>query len=255
MRDPSELRTADDVDAMASALYSAPLPFAEGVVHVTAVAKEGERRTVIAIGPHAPKSGIDFFILNLTRARVDAIVVSGSVLRAEPELRYELGGATRALSAWRARHTDTPPWLLVLSRGDLSAEHPVWDSWARPLVYVPDDAVSRLRAVLPARVEVVGAARPSARGAIAHLRADRGCRAVSIEAGPRVAVPLYDEPLAIDELLLSVYGGELDPAARAGAFLDESELSTRLERRAATAVGEWTFSRWLGRRGSAGGSG
>ena len=241
-----------DVDARARALYGQPLQPAHGVVHVVAVAQGAEGRgaegrgneyEVIRIGPHAPKSETDFFALSLTRARVGGVLVSGSVLRAEPELRYDLPDA---LKQWRAAQgLDTPPVVLVLSRGDLPAAHPVWESWARPVVFTSKAAAASLR--LPARVEVVGVDDPSPREAVGWLRARAG--SVSIEAGPSIAVPLYDPPLVIDELLLSVFEGEIDPRARGRAFLDAAALSDRLrlvsEVRVDEPSGPWRFTRWL----------
>lgn len=228
-----------DVDERARGLYGQPLGLARGVVHVVAVAG----RDVIRIGPHAPKSDADFFALSLTRARVGAILVSGSVLRAEPELRYDLPDPLRR---WReARGLEAPPRVCVLTRGALPAAHPVWESWARPVVYTTREAAASLS--LPDRVEVVGVDEPSPRGAIAWLR--ERADAVSIEAGPSVARPLYDAPLAVDELLLSVFEGELDPRARGDAFLGEPALSDRLRRvhesRLEEPSGPWRFSRWL----------
>ncbi|HBQ17839.1 MAG TPA: hypothetical protein DEF51_44195, partial [Myxococcales bacterium] len=95
--------------------------------------------------------------------------------------------------------------------------------------------------------EVVGVDDPSPREAVAWLRARAG--SVSIEAGPSIAVPLYDPPLVIDELLLSVFEGEIDPRARGRAFLDASALSDRLrlvsEARVDEPSGPWRFTRWL----------
>lgn len=251
MLDPDTLETAEHVDALAAQLYSAPLPPMQGVLHVTAVAREADGLRVMKIGEHSPKSALDFFSLNLARARVDAIVVTGSVLRAEPTLRYELGGATAALSAWRDARFERPPYVLVLSRGALEGAHPVWQSWARPIAFVPPEAHADVRAALPDHVHVVTGAGP--REAIAWLREERGCRGISIEAGPSVAVPLYDG--VIDELQLSVFEGALDPRARAGAMLSEAELAERMERVGQGAAGDWQFSRWRSRRGTPEGSG
>ena len=247
--------TRDEVDAKASALYGAPLGPADGVLHVVAVARVDGSHRVLRIGEHSPRSATDFFALSLARARVDAIVISGSVLRAEPTLVYDR--LHEGLLAIRGHRE--PPWLCVLTRsGDLPASHPAWESWARPLVYTSDDAAL---SSLPARVEIVRAASPSPRAAIHHLREDRGCAAVSIEAGPRVAVPLYDGPAVVDELMLSVFEGALDPRAVGGAFLDEAAIDARFERvggptRVDEPSGPWTFARYLSRarRGTAGGS-
>ncbi len=235
--------TRGEVEARARALYGALLGPMDGVLHVVAVARVDGSLRVIRIGEHAPRSATDLFALSLARARVDAIVVSASVLRAEPTLVYDrLGDGLLAIRG----HAE-PPWLCVLTAsGDLPAAHPAWTSWARPLVYT---AIGATLPALPARVEVVRAPEPSPRDAIRHLREDRGCRGVSVEAGPRVAVALYDPPSAIDELMLSVFEGELDPRAVGGPFLDESRIEadftcvggpTRVEE----PSGAWTFARY-----------
>jgi riboflavin biosynthesis pyrimidine reductase len=113
-------------------------------------------------------------------------------------------------------------------------------------------AAPALRRALPERVEVVADPSPSPRAALAHLREARGCAGISVEAGPRVATRLYDAPLAVDELLLSVFTGPLPAPARGGAFLDEAALEARLERAAPPVEvreesGAWRFSRWTRR--------
>ncbi|MCB9597321.1 MAG: hypothetical protein H6719_31640 [Sandaracinaceae bacterium] len=248
------MQTRQEVDERARALYGAPLGAASGVLHVVAVARVGAALRVMRIGERSPKSATDWFCLQLTRARVDAIVVSGSVLRAEPELRYDLDGA----GFHALREGRDPPWLCVLTQsGALPASHPVWSSWARPIVYTGREAPLEL----PSRVEVVRVDDPTPRGALRHFLDDRGCASVSVEAGPRVAVPLYDRPCAIDELLLSTFEGELDPLAIGGPFLSEAAIEAALvPSGAATAVeepsGPWTFRRYLSRarRGTAAGS-
>ena len=233
------------VEARAAELYGETPGPMEGVLHVMAVARENGGLRVMKIGEHAPKSPTDFFVLQLSRARVDAIVVSGSVLRAEPELRYDLVG--EGFHAYRADRP--PPWLLVLTRsGELPREHPVWRSWARPLVYTGRDTPLDL----PAAVPVVRVEAPTPRDAIRHLREDRACSGVSVEAGPRVAVPLYDEPSMIDETMLSVFEGDLRPEARGGAFPSESELERRMRvvggpTRVEESSGPWTFRRLVRR--------
>ena len=152
---------------------------------------------VIRIGPYSPPSPIDRFVLELARARVDAILVSGAVLRAEPELVYAPN--THWIGAGKE-----PPVLLVLTRGNLSRRHPVWDSEVRPVVFCA-------RALdLPPHVEQALHPTPSPESAIRFLRNDRDCRGVSIEAGPTVARALYDGD-AVDEVMLSLFEGPLDP--------------------------------------------
>lgn len=239
-------------------LYGVELGAMRGVLHVMAVqARPGGEHRVIRIGPRAPKSETDFFVLNLARARVEGIVISGSILRAEPELRYNM---QEELTTWRrdVARIASAPWLLVLTRGaDLPVAHPVFEdtvfedsSEARPLVLTSTDAAPALRRTLPSRVEVVGIDEPSPRAAIAHLQGERGCRGVSVEAGPRVATPLYADPTIIDELMLSVYRGELDPEVEGPSFLSEPQLEAVLTRVGGPSAveepsGKWSFSRWL----------
>ncbi len=231
--------SAVEVAELARALYGAPLGAMDGVLHVVAVAEEGDAHRVLRIGPHAPKSETDFFVLGLARARVGAILVSGAVLRAEPELRYELSPALRA---WRrVLGLDEPPFLLVLTRGDVDLAHPALHGEARPIVFT-GPAAGRSRA--QGSIEIVSVAEPSARAAIDHLRRDRGCRGVSIEAGPRVAAPLYDPPPAIDELMRSVSEGPLDPRARGGALPSPAHLELVASARPDPDA-PWRFERWV----------
>lgn len=196
-----------------------------------------------------PKSELDFFALNFARARADAIVVTGRILREEPGLRYDLqgpGALPEGLAAWRAAAgLREPPLLVVLTSGrGLDLEHPAFHSWARPLIFTSVDAAAGLAG---GPVDAVGVERPSLRGLLRHL-AERGARGVSIEAGPSTAVPLYDAPLGVDELMLSVFRGPLAERLRAGAFLSAAELDRRLPAvNPAAHEGEWTFS--LRRRG------
>lgn len=232
----------EEVEARAVALYGEVPGPVSGVLHVVAAASEGPALTVLRLGEHSPKSPTDFFVLQLARARSSAIVISGSVLRAEPDLCYELPGE----GFNELRGHVAPPWLLVLTRsGDLPREHPVWESWVRPIVYTGDAPLD-----LPPQVAVVRDDAPTPRRAIRHLFDDRGCRGVSIEAGPRVAVPLYDEPMVVNEMMLSTFEGELAPEARGGRFLDEPAIEDRMRLAGGpTAVdeasGRWTFRRYL----------
>lgn len=225
-------------------LYGEDLGPVHGVLHVVAIDRA---RRVIRIGPTSPKSEIDTQVLALSRARAGAILVSGAVLRAEPELVYELPPAF--LEYRRAIGLHAPPWLAVLTNGDLPLDHPALTGWARPIVVTNDDAAARIAAH---GIAVMALPEPSARAAIAQLLEDDA--GVSIEAGPRTALPLYDDPIAIDELMLSTYLGEVDPSLDAGRFLTDEELSARgLCEIGALEIDGWRFS--LFRRGTAAGSG
>lgn len=232
------------VPARMRALYGEELGAMRGVLHVVAVHEGGGGRRVIRIGEHAPKSDADFFALELSRARVDAILVTGAILRAEPELRVELSGE---LARWRedALGLREPPWLVILTRGDIPLAHPALSGGARPIVFTGERAARELRA--RSGVETVGVPAPSARAALSYLLGERRCRSVSVEAGPTAAVPLYADPSAIDELALSVFTGPLDPRARGGAFLDEPDLERGYARRSVHRDGPWRFERWTRR--------
>ena len=237
----------DGVDRRARSLYGEELRRGEGVLHVVAVAREEGGLRPMRIGP-APTSETDAFALGLTRARVDAILLTGSILRAEPELRYDL---PPALAVWRREvlGLSEPPLLLVLTRGDVPAEHPIWEGEAQPVVYTSEAGLKSVEALPKRVVRVVEKASPSPTRALRYLRKFRGCRAISVEAGPTVAVPLYDEPSQIDELLLSVFEGKIPKEARGGYFLDVATLAEKLELCGGPTTveepsGRWTFSRW-----------
>jgi len=243
---PEECRTAGDVRSLAQAMYGGvDLAAREGVVHVTALwASPAGALLTLRINEHTPKSPHDRFALGLARARADAILVTGKVLRDEPGLRYELGGPgelPRGLAAWRAEHAGRhePPWLLVLTSGrGLDLSHPALHGWARPLIFTGEAAAAELRQRGDAAgVEIVGSAQPSARAAIAHLRGERRARVVTIEAGPTVSRPLYDDPRAVHELMLSLFRGpEVAPQA-IGAALAPSRAA--LVGRLGEGTGPW----------------
>jgi riboflavin biosynthesis pyrimidine reductase len=149
---------AADVARLATRLYGdAPLD-AEGVLHVTAI--DGNSGRTLRIDDHAPKSHADAFALNLARARADAIVITGKILRDEPKLSYAPGApgpTTPAFTAFRAALGRTSrPLLVVMTRGaNLPLEHPVFHGGdVRALIYGPESGVAALRAQTNA--DVVG---------------------------------------------------------------------------------------------------
>ncbi len=252
---PGSCRNAADVDVLARCMFGAAHPFS-GVAHVTALwAAPGGDLWTIAVGSDAPRSTYDRFALNLARARADAILVTGKVLRDEPELTYELGGPgmlPEAFQQWRrlTGRTD-PPWVVVLTSGrGLDPNHPALHGWARPMI------VTTPRAVLPSlppHVRIERLAKLDAREAIRWLRQDCGADGVLVEAGPSTSRPLYESPLAIDDLWLSVFRGrELPATARAGKLWSEAELVSLLRPASSPLVvdepsGPWTFQRYVRR--------
>lgn len=194
---------------------------AGGLLHVAAV--EGARRRVIAIGPHSPPSATDRFVLGAARARSDALVTSGAVLRAEPRLVHRLAETVAeesGLRAWRQHRLgrSRPPQLIVLTReGEIPVDHPALQ--LAPGGFVWTSAAGRAR--LGGRVgalDVIAGIPPRAGGrkgpgsglrsgrdaavgeaggleeALEHALAQPGVETVLVEAGPSLAGSLYPDP-------------------------------------------------------------
>jgi riboflavin biosynthesis pyrimidine reductase len=204
--------TPADVDALAAKLYpDVRFEGRGGVVHVTAVWRPPGRDALVTlkIGDQSPESEHDFFALQLTRARADAIVVTGKVLRDEPDVRFSFAGPMAdALSAWRAGAGRTEvPWLVVVT-ASLGPDfaHPAFDGGVRPVFFTGP----------------IGAA-------VAHARDTLGARTISIEAGPTTSRQLYAVPGAVDELVLSIFEGPTIPeTVRGPDFLPLGELERLL---------------------------
>ena len=246
------LTTAAEVDAELWRMYGADLARSAGVVHVAAVWQASpDRHVVIAIGDDAPASAHDSFALQAARARADAIITTGQNLRAEPALTHDLqGAAAPGLSAWRRERLgkDQPPILLVLTSGrDLPLDHPALHATNAPLLFTSHAGAARLP---DTAIHIVSVAAPDIRAAIAHLRAD-GCRTILIEAGPSTASALYQPPVAVDELLLSVFHGASLPArAQARDFVSLARVRAYLPHASAglaedQASGPWRLWRFL----------
>lgn len=247
-----------DLDHRLDALYGAvDWTAASGVLHVAAIASESHR--VIAIGPAAPASATDRFVLGAARARADAIVTTGAILRAEPELRHELSPdpeEDRAWQRWRRERLgrERPPWLVVLSAsGAIPRSHPALEAARGGLVWTSGSGAERLGSRVGA-LEVV-AAEPGNDGpaaAIRELRRGRGLSTVLVEAGPSTAKSLYEPDAAeagVDELLLSCFEGVLVAAAVGPPFVAPDRLFARFadpvsEVRREEASGTWRFRRY-----------
>ena len=216
-----------------------------GVVHVTAVwGDPAGGHTVLRINEDTPKSETDYFVLRLVRARADAIVATGRILRDEPEVIFDLAGTHGdALATWRKDElgkTDRPTVAILTSGRHVDFDHPAFAACSM-LLY----SASPIEA--PEGVEVVHDPEASVERLVSHLRT-RGSKTISIEAGPSTARSLYEAPM-IDELLLSVLDAPSIPeSVVGGAFFDEATLSADLERRHEATVDDWRFSRWIAKR-------
>lgn len=244
MLNPGALSTPADVEALAGAMFGdLALLDREGVVHVTALHSSPDGALYnLLVGPGSPQSAYDRFALQLARARADVLLVTGRILRDEPELRYVL---PEPLAAWRAGRTGTRPKLIVLTSGEgLELAHPALDgAWVDPVIFTGVEAATRLRS--HAHLTVVGHPQPSAATALAWAR-DEGARTLVVEAGPSTTLELYRAGL-IQQLALSVFRGPVRPEARgARVFANEVEIWQRLGTGTPPVVideggGTWTF--------------
>lgn len=255
-----DVRTAADVDRMASLIYGSPTTD-PGILHPTAVWQSGvqpdrQPLTTLEIRAETPKSDTDLFVLQLARARADAIITTGKILRSEPETTHALDGpadVASALKRWRRDRLgrSTPPISLVLTSGcDLDLEHPLLASGAtRPLIFTSPDGRARLKDA--PGVEIVAIDEPSIRRAIDFLRCERDARTISVEAGPSTSRELYDGARVVDELLLSTLHSPSIPKTIQGAdFLTRARIERDFRRSAPafrnrTDDGIWVFERFV----------
>lgn len=249
-------RSVASTEQRIRALFGDPLETPPGILHVASAWRDPSGALLsLRIGPRAPRSETDRFCLALARARCDAIVTTGRILREEPGVQHAL---PPELVRWRRDRLghDQPPLSVVLTaRPDLDPGHPLLRGAARVLVVSSRDAAPALRARADgARAEVVARPAPSLRDTLSLLTRERGLASVCIEAGPSSSRDLYDEPIAVDELMLSVFlGPAIEDPVRGAAFVDPRQLARhfldlhtceRLEE-----SGPWLFRRLVRRPG------
>lgn len=231
------------------------------VVQVTAVTPfEGERR-VLRIGEQTPRSAVDFYLLNATRAWANVILTSGQILRDEPELSFALDGpnesSRRALATSRSERTGAAPRVGVLTSGSgLDESMAVW-SRGGEFVLITDAEGARRSAgwVERAGVELAELQPVGPREAVDWAReavsdsADGG--RVSVEFGGNSSADLYPAPSGstigsplVDMLLLSEYRGRLADAVRGDPFLPGLRLEDFYEPGPEARIGDWSFRCW-----------
>jgi riboflavin biosynthesis pyrimidine reductase len=245
----------DALEREIEALYGARLGAARGVVHVaSAWAAPGGALVSLRINAATPPSRSDRFILELARARAEAIVTTGRVLRTEPGLTHVL---PPDLASWRRDvlgRSDAPISIILTGRPDLDLDHPLLRTSSRPLVHTTPEVSAQLTPrACDAGVEVEGCVSASIETAIASLRQGRGCDSVLLEAGPSTLRPLYREGGPIDELLLSIYTSRDVPEAALGepwfrpATLAAMGLSCASSVEREEESGRWRFERHVGK--------
>jgi len=253
---PEDVRTPTDVVALGRELLGDDPARCGRVLHVASVWREPDGGArVLRIEPRTPQSRHDVFLLALARARAEAIVTTGRILREEPALTHGLRGPPElrsALAAWRRERLVLAhdPWLLVLSSGrGLDPLHPAFHAPLRPILFVPSAAAAGLRErFADTDVRVASVPQPNVRFALDHLRR-LGAKRITLEAGPTTARELYDDPPRVDELWLATYAGKEPPAGVVGEpFVPDVQLAAVFPETSAEAVrdeasGTWCFVR------------
>lgn len=242
---------ASEVARAIAALYGDEPLIDAGVVHVCAAAHSADGALrVLKIGERSPKSTTDFFVLNLCRARADAILTTAANLRAEPTLRHGLQGPwAERLAAYRRAvlgKVGEPTCAILTRTGELPLDHSVWGDGTRKLVLCPDMAEAEVAARVGSHAEVIGLSALDAARACAFL-AERGHGLISVEAGPSTSRELYGAAATVDELLLSLFEGRIAEADLGGglpeqAMRDGWVLAGETVRREES--GDWRFQRW-----------
>jgi riboflavin biosynthesis pyrimidine reductase len=264
----SQQPASGDIDHRIASLYGeCDWRAATGVLHVAAI--EAASRAVIAIGPLAPHSATDRFVLGFARARADILVTTGAILRAEPHLTHRYSDDPRVESEfreWRARviGRPAPPSLIVLSRsGDLPRSHSALAAAVSGFVWTSPAGRERLG---PAVGRLSVESRNDSNGladALVAARARCPFETALIEAGPRTTSALYEsdadfpdevasceaQVVRVEELLLSRFEGRLAPEAIGPQFVSEAALASRFRRpptstRVVEPSGSWRFERY-----------
>lgn len=242
---------------------------AKGVLQVAALEASSDR--VLIPGPEAPPSATDRFLLGFARARADAVVTSGAILRAEPDLIHdyaETASGQAGFATWRRDRlgrAETPLLLVLSASGRFPVDHPalararrvvVWTTAAgreRLLPFLAEaDARGVFREASAVEIRVGSGEGVGVRAAIDWLQRERAAAVISIEAGPSVAQEVYTDAFPrCDELLLSRFqaqgqGGKTWPLGpsfvsrdRIEALLSRVSCAERLE-----TSGIWRFERY-----------
>lgn len=255
-----DVDTAEDVTAVLRTMYGSDLSGASGVMHVAAVWRtSGHGFVTLRINSETPKSSHDYFVLNVARARADAIITSGRILREELELTHEISGPAGtgvAIASWRSEvaRKPAPPTSLVLTSGrHLDLDHPIFHGAGSKVVFTTPKAAASLReGEIKPGIRIVGRSEVGPREAVEFLRMECGAETVSIELGPTSAGALYDRPSLVDELLMSILDTPTIPESVVGPpFIDAATLDRVLSTRSSPfRVGEtrgsggWAFVRY-----------
>jgi riboflavin-specific deaminase-like protein len=154
-------------------------------------------------------SDTDTAMLVALRTRVDAVMIGAGTMRAE---RYGRVVSDPAKRERREREGLSPDPLMVLVSGrlDLPWDAPLFSEGAGEVLILTSSEAEPPETMAPVRVERFEGMVDLA-AALAHLRADRGVRALLCEGGPRLHAQLIEAGL-VDELFVThaprIAGGE-----------------------------------------------
>ena len=246
-----------EVERRVVEIYGSDLLGDRGVIHVTSVWAESARNLVaLRIGSETPRSETDSFVLNVARARADAIVTTGKILREEKQLTHDFQGtkeARGAFATWRKERLGKlePPISLVLtSAQNLDLEHPLFGCGTLPMVFTSLEGGERVGESAVSRgIELVSRPTPSLRDAIAYLREDHGAGNIVIETGLSTSRSLYESPVLLNELMLSIYSGPRLPSSVKGQrFSSVPQLGLIFPLAGSTFQTDEESGRWIFRR-------
>ncbi len=248
------IASANDVDRWARRIFG-DTPPRQGVLQVVATWRHPNGALeVMSTDADAPRCPEDGFALALGRARADAILTTGAILRQEPELRHTHGAGhplAMAMADWREKNGPRrPAATVIMTRSrDLDLDHPIFES-DQVFVFTGDDAPTSLGIELARRgAMLMSDPDPSPRSCLARLTR-AGYAAITIEAGPHVARTLYEDPVIVDQLMMTTYlAPALDERLHRGVLIDEAQLLARFgpvrsEYPTETAEGPWTLRRF-----------
>ncbi|MEM7448965.1 MAG: hypothetical protein AAF355_12060 [Myxococcota bacterium] len=261
------------IEALSQKLYGSPLPRIRGIAQVVSAVERQGALFVPKIEPGTPKSKVDLFVLSLARARADVVVLTGKILREEPELHYEptlhdeSSALVETLIDFRKSTLgfSTKPLLAVLTSGCSFPQDHVALRGRECRLFTSKAGVSSLDNI-GCSVEILE--EPSITAVVSWLWS-RGYRSILIEAGPSTAKDLYqDAPVdpavdtvdpAVDtksahqvrELLLSTLKSDM-PIQMAGKLLDSDRLHRAFRATSAGLAwnepnGAWLFRRMIHR--------
>jgi riboflavin biosynthesis pyrimidine reductase len=248
---------SSDIERRVVKIYGTDLRGDRGVIHVMSVWAESARNLVaLRIGSETPRSETDTFVLNVARARADAIVTTGKVLRDEKDLTHEFRGDNdlkKAFASWRKQRLDKPepPISLVLTSGrELDLDHPLFGCSTLPMVFTSQEGSELIRESAARRgVDVVSRPEPSLRDAITTLREKHGAENIVIESGLTTSRSLYETPVLLNELMLSIYSGSrLPKSAKGKHFSSVPQLGLIFPLAGSTFQSDEESGRWIFRR-------